>query len=240
MILAAHYTADLTIRDQLTVYACACDTMPDFIKKGEEGYDNNDSRTSNYNTIKSESFMEKNVAQHRQQHQSESITFRLDSTILNNLHHEAEQKGISVNTLVNHIIRSHIDWHSNAANAGFVSARKGLLSNLINRLSEKEISSIAEYIAKNETKDFVLLLRNAYNIESALDVIETWIKISGYPYRHEVNYTLHSYMIQHNIGKNWSLYMAELYRFLFEEFGLKGVEFDINHNSLDFIVDIER
>lgn len=49
------------------------------------------------------------------------------------------------------------------------------IGNLINRLPEKEISSIAEYIAKNETKDFVLLLRNKYNIESALDVIETWI-----------------------------------------------------------------
>jgi hypothetical protein len=174
---------------------------------------------------------EKNDAKNHQ-HQSESITFRLDNTILNKLHHEAEQKDISVNTLVSHIIRRHIDWHSNAAKAGFVTVR--------NRLPEKEISSIAEYIAKNETKDFVLLLRNEYKIESALDVIETWIKISGYPYRHEVNYTRHSYVIQHDIGKNWSLYLAEVYRFLFEEFGLKKVEFDLNHNSLDFIVDIER
>ena len=30
------------------------------------------------------------------QRQSESITFRLDSTILNKLHHEADQKDISV------------------------------------------------------------------------------------------------------------------------------------------------
>jgi hypothetical protein len=70
----------------------------------------------------------------QQQHQSESITFRLDSTILNKLHHEAEQKDISVNTLVSLIIRRHIDWHSNAAKAGFVTVRRGLLSNLINRL----------------------------------------------------------------------------------------------------------
>jgi hypothetical protein len=162
--------------------------------------------------------VEKKEAKQQRQHQSESITFRLDSTILNKLHREAELKDISVNTLVSHIIRRHIDWHSNAARAGFVTVRRGLLSNLINRLSEKEISSIAEYIAKNETKDFVLLLRNKYNIESALDVIETWIKISGYPYRHEVSYARHSYVIQHDMGKNWSLYMAELYRFLFEEF----------------------
>ena len=174
------------------------------------------------------------------QHQSESVTFRLDSNILNKLHHEADQKDISVNTLVSHIIRRHIDWHSNAAKAGFVTVRRGLLINLINRLSEKEISTIAEYIAKNETKDFVLLLRNKYNIESSLDVIETWIKVSGYPYRHEADYTRHSYVIQHDLGKNWSIYMAELYRFLFEEFGLQRVEFDINHNTLDFIVDAER
>ena len=184
--------------------------------------------------------IEKNDIKHPQQHQSESITFRLDSTIINKLHNEAEQKDISLNTLVSHIIRSHIDWHSNAAKAGFVTVRRGLLSNLINRLSEKEISSIAEYIAKNETKDFVLLLRNEYNIESALDVVETWIKISGYPYRHDVNHTQHAYVIQHDMGKNWSLYLSELYRFLFEQFGLKRVEFDLNHNTLDFIVNTER
>ena len=174
------------------------------------------------------------------QHQSESITFRLDSIMLNRLHHEADQKDISVNTLVSHIIRRHIDWHSNAAKAGFVTVRKGLLSNLINRLPNEEIFSIAEYIAKNDTKDFVLLLRNEYNIESALDVIETWIKISGYPYRHESNYTRHSYVIQHDMGRNWSIYLAEQYRFLFEEFGLQRVEFDLNQNTLDFTVDIER
>ena len=181
--------------------------------------------------------IEKNEKNH---HHSQSITFRLDDIILNKLHREAEQKDISVNTLVSHIIRRHIDWHSNAAKAGFVTVRRGLLIDLINRLPEKEISSVAEYIAKNETKDFVLLLRSEYNIESALDVIETWIKISGYPYRHEANYTRHSYVIQHDMGRNWSIYLAELYRFLFEEFGLNRVEFDINHNTLAFIVDIER
>jgi hypothetical protein len=184
--------------------------------------------------------MEKNELNYNPHHKSESITLRLDNIILNKLHREADQKDTSVNTLVNHIIRRHIDWHSNAAKAGFVTVRRGLLIDLIGRLPEKEISSIAEYIAKHEAKDFVLLLRNEYNIESALDVIESWIKISGHPYRHEVNYTRHSYVIQHDMGRNWSLYMAEQYRFLFEEFGLKKVEFDINDNTLDFVVDTER
>jgi hypothetical protein len=174
------------------------------------------------------------------EHRSESITLRFDSIVLNKLQREADQKDTSVNAVISGIIRRHIDWYSNAAKAGFVTVRRGLLIDLINRLSDKEISCLAEYIAKKETKDFVLLLRNEYNIESSLDVIETWIKISGHPYRHEVNYTRHSYVIQHDMGKNWSLYMAEQYRFLFEEFGLKKVEFDINDSTLDFVVDTER
>ncbi len=173
-------------------------------------------------------------------HKSESVTIRIDSIIFSKLLGEAEQNEISFNTLISQILRQHTDWHSHAAKAGFISVRKGLLVNLVDRLSEHEITSIAEDIAKRETKDFVLLLRNKYNIESGLDVIETWIRISGHPYRHEVNYTRHSYIIQHDMGRNWSLYMAEQYRFLFEEFDLKKVDFDINDNTLDFVVDTER
>jgi predicted HicB family RNase H-like nuclease len=52
---------------------------------------------------------ELNYYHHQQHHKSESITFRLDGIILNKLHREAEQKDISVNTLVSRIIRRHID-----------------------------------------------------------------------------------------------------------------------------------
>lgn len=37
-----------------------------------------------------------------------------------------------------------------------------------------------------------MMLRNEYSITSALDVIETWIKIAGYSYRHEVRGSEHS------------------------------------------------
>ena len=83
------------------------------------------------------------------------------------------------------------------------------------------MSSVAEDLAKREIKDFVFLLRSKYNIESSLDVIETWIRISGHPYRHEVSYSRHSYVIQHDMGRNWSLYLAEPYRFLLKNSNYK-------------------
>ena len=168
---------------------------------------------------------------------TESLTCRLDKITLNKLKTEAQQKEVSVNTLINQTLRHHSDWHSNAAKAGFISVRRGLIMKLMEKISEDELTGIAEYIVKKDTKDFVLMLRNEYNIESALDVLETWIKIAGYPYRHEVHYDRHSYTIQHEMGRRWSLDLKEQYRFLFEEFGLGRVMFDITDNTLSFTVD---
>jgi len=173
----------------------------------------------------------------KQRRDTESITFRLQSESLQKLRQEAEQKVISINTLVTQILKQHSDWHSNASKAGFIAARRSFLVKIMDKISENDITLISEEVARKETKDFVLLLRNEYNLESALKTIESWIRISGFPFRHENTDTIHSYIIQHDMGKKMSLYMAELFRNLFDEFSLKKVQFDLSENIVSFVVD---
>jgi hypothetical protein len=173
---------------------------------------------------------------------SESVTFRIQSRTLKNLRHEAEQKDVSTNTLANQIIKEHLNWHSNAAKAGFISVRRPFVSKVIKHLPEQEIISLAEYVAKTTNKDAILLMRNEYTIKSALDFLESWIKISGYPYRHEETnngQNRHSYIIQHDMGMKVSLYLATLCKSLFEELGQskRRIEFDKTENTLAFIID---
>ncbi|MFZ1077783.1 MAG: hypothetical protein WAN47_10185 [Nitrosotalea sp.] len=77
-----------------------------------------------------------------------SVTFRIDSNELKQLKKEADHKEISLNTLAGQIFRQHIDWHSNAPKAGFVSVTKGLISGMLNKISDEEILKLAEYTAK--------------------------------------------------------------------------------------------
>jgi hypothetical protein len=170
---------------------------------------------------------------------TETVAFRLEGSTIEKLRNEAGHKEISLNTLVSQIFRQHIGWHSNAAKAGFLTVRKDLIGELLKLASEEQLAKIAEYVAKKGTRDFVLMLRNEYNITSALDVIETWIRIAGYPYRHDVNYTKHSYTILHDMGRKWSIYLKEQYESLFEDFGLKRVDFTVTDTTLSFVVDIE-
>jgi hypothetical protein len=46
--------------------------------------------------------------------------------------------------------------------------------------------SVTNYVA-------ILLMKNEYTIKSALDFLESWIKISGYPYRHQETNNGHCY-----------------------------------------------
>lgn len=171
---------------------------------------------------------------------TESITFRLEARVLKGLRSEAVQKDVSINTLVSQIMKQHTDWHSNAAKAGFIAIRRALLTKFMDRLSEEDVTHISRELASRETKDFVLLLRSEFSIDSSLSVIESWIRISGFPFRHETTDTVHSYVIQHDMGRKMSLCLASIYQNLFKEFSLEKTQMDISDNTLSFVVDLAQ
>ena len=167
---------------------------------------------------------------------NESITIRLNKSVLRALKIEADQKQITTNTLITQVLKQHISWHSHSSEAGFIAVRRNLILKLLEKITEEETMIISEHIFRTESKDFVRMLRNEYNIQSALDALETWMNVCGYPYRHEVNDgSKYSYVIHHDMGKKWSLHLAELYRFLFKEFGVKQVDFDLGDSALSFV-----
>lgn len=164
--------------------------------------------------------------------ETEGISLRLDSRILDGLKQEAKLKQVSTNILASQIFKQHLDWHTNAAKAGFIAVRRGMLTKLLEKISEEEAMDVAKFVAKNESRDFVLFMRNEYDMDAAMEVVETWLRISGYPYTHRVKFGRHSYVIQHDMGRKWSIYLSEVYRFIFEDFGQKNARLNFTENTL--------
>jgi len=156
---------------------------------------------------------------------NESVTFRVNSEILNRLKKEASDSGISPSTLVNQLIKNHVGWHSVASKAGFIPVRRVLITKLFEGLEDQEIKSTAQHVAKASNRELLLHLRTEISIDAALDFFESWLKASNFAYRHEGTQNFrHSYVVQHNMGKKWSLYVGELYKLLFEECKTKRFE----------------
>ena len=174
---------------------------------------------------------------------SGSVTLRFDNEILNQLRNESNQKRISLNTLASQIFQSHVEYDTYASKAGMVSIPKSLLIKLMGGLSEQELEGLSKHIAKNEIKDMTLLLRKEYTLSSFLDTIESWLRVSGFPYRRDEDITdnhTHTFVIQHDMGKRWSMYFDRLFKYVFEDLKLRKYSFDNTDNSVTFKIQVEE
>jgi hypothetical protein len=175
---------------------------------------------------------------------SGSVTLRFDNEILNQLRNESNQKRISLNTLASQIFQSHVEYDTYASNAGMVSFPKSLLIKLMEGLGEQEVEDLSKHIAKNEIKDMTLLFKKEYTLSSFLDTIESWLRVSGFPYRRDEDITTdnhtHTFVIQHDMGKRWSTYFDRLFKYVFEDLTLRTYSFDNTDNSVTFKIQVEE
>jgi hypothetical protein len=62
---------------------------------------------------------------------TKSITFRLDSTVVEELQRDADQGEISLNVLVNQILKRNVEWDRYENKLGMMPIPKSMLTTLI-------------------------------------------------------------------------------------------------------------
>jgi hypothetical protein len=164
----------------------------------------------------------------------ENITFRLEKSILEKINFESEQKGVSMNTIASNILIDYFDWNGYAPKAGIIPMHKTVLSMLFDKLSEKEVIEIAEFFAKFKVKDMLLVLKNSYDVGAFLETFESWLKSSSLSYTKTVNHESQMYVITHEMGNKWSIYMWYMLKTVFQNMGLGNVTFEKSEDIITF------
>lgn len=165
---------------------------------------------------------------------TKTASFRIEESLLDALLEDSNSRQISLNTLVNQILREYIEWYANAPKVGYMIVRKSLMSAMLEKFNEDQIRGLAKLTAK-QSREINLLFTSEYTIESALKVIEYKLRLSGYVYRKDVSDDQYLYTIEHGMGPKWSLYLAELFSAEFQEVNRKA-EFEKLDNLLAFKV----
>jgi predicted DNA binding CopG/RHH family protein len=106
------------------------------------------------NDTKKSNQQEENLSEHKK---SRSITFRLDSHTIDELQHEADQNQISLNVLINQILKRYSDWDRYENRIGMMPVPKAMLTSLIdkaidmikkNGIKEEDIGPFRDQIIK--------------------------------------------------------------------------------------------
>jgi hypothetical protein len=172
---------------------------------------------------------------------TKSITFRLDTKVIEELQREADQGEISLNVLVNQVLRRFVEWDRYENKLGMIPIPKSMLSTLIDETmrfaSDAKIPDLESYRAKivnnaaetalNVMRDSVLFMRKDYSFWTVLDVLREYMKVAGIMSDHRIEAgRKHVFIIQHELGENWSLFAKELLSKIFVE--LAKVKADIS------------
>jgi hypothetical protein len=178
---------------------------------------------------------------------SQSITFRLDSRTIDELQREADQNQISLNVLINQVLKRYSDWDRYENRIGMMPVPKAMLTSLIdkaidmakkNGIKEEDIGPFkdqiirqAAEIAFNIMKDAVLFMKKQYNLWVVLAVLQEYMKVSGINSDHRIEGgRKHVFVIQHELGENWSLFTKELLKLIFENLAKVKAEVNVTPN----------
>jgi hypothetical protein len=177
------------------------------------------------------------VDEHNDQDKRKTSTFtlRIDEGIAKSLQNDSQLQDISLNTLINKILKRYVEWDSFEPKVGMIPMAKPVITTLFNMMSEKEILELVSNFGKNVVQDIAYFMKMKSDPDSFLTWFEIRMKRSFVEFNHLQENDRHIYILKHDLGYNWSLYHKKILERIFNEIFNKPVSIVIS----DFMLTIQ-
>ena len=176
----------------------------------------------------------------KRKRQTESLTLRIDKEMLDDLRKESEQKTVSLNTLTNQIIKSYIKWYSPAQRAGIMFVPKCLLIPIIDNLAEYQIERLAEQFRKSGYEETLLMMSKEYSLPVILDLFDSWLNVSNMQFDRKSSEGSLTYIINHGVGRKWSLFLEKVFWYIVKDLGITGARFDVTDGTVTIKINLKQ
>lgn len=173
----------------------------------------------------------------RRAKQTEVLSVRVEHMLVEELRSEAESANISLNVLVNHIFRRYTAWERDACKIGFVPITKDLLAALLDKLEESQLEQIATRSANNII-DVIIYMKKKFDLQTFLQWLDEMCRASGFAKKREMIDTLCTYIVQHDLGMKYSIYLDKILKSLFHHLQ-KPIHPHITAQSVVFTADMD-
>lgn len=163
-----------------------------------------------------------------------TMTFRVDENVLNILRSESDRNQITLNSLVNQLLKRYVEWDMYEPKVGMIPIAKPIVVELFSKMSKEEISKMAVDIGKDAVHDIILFMKNRMDFDSFLSWFEARMASSLTETNHTMQDGFHVYVLKHELGENWSLYHKIVLELMFNEIFHKTVSITISNTTIRF------
>ena len=158
-----------------------------------------------------------------------TITIRLNTKVMNILRAESKNRDISLNMMINHILQRYVEWDMYGAKIGMISLLKPTVKELFKKLSKQEIVELSTDISKSATNDAALFMKKKMDLDSFLAWLEARMKNSSIETSHNVEGSVHTYILKHDLGENYSFFQKTVLESIFSE--VLGIHIDCSFSE---------
>jgi hypothetical protein len=164
----------------------------------------------------------------------ETATFRLNPSIMNDIRFEADNRMISLNDMMNQILKRFVEWNQFEPISGMVHIPKTVVRELFKKKSNEEIIEMAEFVGKSAIFNTVLLMRDTIDLQTFLIWVEEEMSNHSLYVRHNNENGVHKYIIKHDLGLKFSLYYKTIINSIFSEHFKAKINFTTTDDLLLF------
>jgi hypothetical protein len=141
---------------------------------------------------------------------TETVTFRLPSSLVDELRMDAELESVSLNNYVAKIFSNHIQWERYERKVGLLPMTEAFLREVLSQLTDEQIVNLAQRLEKQKFTNILAFMKNSHDVEDFVEVIRAWLTVSWMQQSIEVRDGKYHFKIQHSLGTKWSLYVKTL------------------------------
>ncbi len=170
------------------------------------------------------------------QHETVNLSCRIDKKIYDLLNDQAQYLGISLNSLVNSIVKRHLTWERFSDDIGLIPVTKLTLKKIFRQIDDDIIEEIANDVGGMVTRELMFLSDGKTEFDDLMNIIE----INGSRFgkvRHKVEESTHYINIHHGISKEFSKFLAECHKTLAQDSGIKIKMRNIDRYSINMELD---
>ena len=141
---------------------------------------------------------------------TETVTFRLPSSLIDELRMDAGLEGVSLNNYVGKIFSNHIQWERYERKVGLLPMTESFLREVLSQLTDEQIVNLAQRLEKQKFTNILAFMKNSHDVEDFVEVMRAWLTVSWMQQNIEVRDGKYYFKIQHSLGSKWSLYVKTL------------------------------
>ncbi len=160
-----------------------------------------------------------------------NLSCRIDKDVYEVLSKNANEKGISLNSLVNSMAKKFINWEIHSSDIQLIPLSKEALEKIFNELDDQAIQQVAKKIGGDVIREIVFLSFNEMNFENLVKAILLNSTRFG-TVKHEVINSKHIINIHHGICLNFSKFLFNTHLALANDLSLKLHITNIDKNMI--------